>query len=146
MSNQPNSEKRKDAAHPSADEGASGHPWVHVALATGLLLPLSGAAQLAPGTRAASSSFGVSITIKPQFRVLESRPVNGGNEYRVWTNVRSVQIRGQEYRFDRVGEATIMVPGELMAGELVDQALSQSAQNVSGQRAPDAQTPTGQGS
>ena len=90
------------------------HPWVHVAIATGLLLPLQAATQSMPGNRSASSSFAVSITVRPQFRILESKPVAGGHEYRVWTNMRSVQLNGQEFRFERVGEATVTVPGALV--------------------------------
>lgn len=97
------------SSHPLAS-----HPWLNVALATGLLLPLGGAAQV-PGTgRSASASFGVSVTIRPQFRILESKAINGGHEYRVWTNMRTVQLNGQEYRFERAGEATVVVPGALV--------------------------------
>jgi len=85
-----------------------------VALATGLLLPLHGTAQFVQGSRSASSNFAVSITIRPQFRVLTSKPVSGGHEYRVWTNMRKVQLNGNEYHFDRVGEATVMVPGAVL--------------------------------
>lgn len=104
------------------------HPWAQVALATGLLLPLQGAAQSSPPGRTAHGAFTVSVTVEPQFRVLASRAVQGGYEYRVWTNMKSIQLRGQDYRFARVGEATVVVPGELLAGELLDQALGQAAQ------------------
>jgi len=90
------------------------HPWVHVAIATGLLLPLQAATQSIPAQRNASSGFTVSITIRPQFRILESRPVSGGHEYRVWTNMKTVELNGREYRFERVGEATVVVPGALL--------------------------------
>jgi hypothetical protein len=103
----------------------AGHPWVHVAFATGLLLPLSGAAQLPAGNRNGSASFSMSITIKPQFRILESRAVSGGHEYRVWTNMKSIQLNGNEYRFERVGEATVMVPGELIEQPMAAQAHEQ---------------------
>lgn len=91
-----------------------GHPWLHVAIAAGLLLPLQGLAQSAPKGRSATSSISITLTIRPQFRILESRPVRGGHEYRVWTNMRSVQLNGQEYRFEKVGEAMLMVPGALL--------------------------------
>ena len=104
------------------------HPWAQVALATGLLLPLQGAAQLSSDSRTAPGSFTVSITVKPEFRVLESRAVNGGYVYRVWTNMKSIHLRGQDYSFARVGEATVMVPGELLAGDLLERALGQPAQ------------------
>lgn len=145
----------RPAALPSADavrgignamsgvDAISSHPWAHVALATGLLLPLSGAAQLPTGGRASSQSFSVSITVKPQFRILESRAVKGGYEYRVWTNMKSVLLKGQEYRFERIGESTVTVPGDRIEQALVDPTAQP-------QRRPDPQpamqTPAGQGS
>lgn len=101
------------------------HPWVHVAIATGLLLPLQGASQSFPGSRGASSSFSISITVRPQFRILESKPVGGGHEYRVWTNMKTVQLNGREYRFDRVGEATVVVPGAIIEMPQQDPAAAQ---------------------
>lgn len=92
----------------------AGHPWLHVAIAAGLLLPLQGAAESMAGGRTATSSFSVSITIRPQFRILESRPIAGGHEYKVWTNMPSAQLNGREYRFQRVGENTLSVPGALI--------------------------------
>jgi len=104
----------RDGGEPMSGSVSVSHSWVQVALATGLLLPLHGAAQAPQMGRGASSSFSVSITIRPQFRILESRPVSGGHEYRVWTNMKSVQLNGREYRFERVGESTVVVPGELI--------------------------------
>ena len=92
-----------------------GHPYLHAALATSLLLPLQGAAQAqAAGAKSASSGFGVMLTVRPSFRILESSPVPGGYQYRVWTNMKTVQLNGRDYRFERVGEATLMVPGALI--------------------------------
>jgi hypothetical protein len=110
---------------PMSGAASVSHPWVHVALATGLLLPLSGAAQLPSGGQKTSSSFSVSVTVQPQFRILESTPVSGGHEYLVWTNMRSIQLNGNEYRFDRVGEATVVVPGELIEHPMPAQARQQ---------------------
>ena len=93
---------------------SASHPWVHVAIATGLLLPLQAATQSIPAHRNASTGFTVSITVRPQFRILESRPVSGGHEYRVWTNMKTVELNGREYRFERIGEATVVVPGALI--------------------------------
>jgi len=59
----------------------------------------------------ATGRFDISITVLPTFEVREIKPVKGGHEYRVWTNMASVTIKGREYRFDKIGEATIMVPG-----------------------------------
>ena len=97
-------------------------------MATGLLLPLHGAAQAPQMGRGASSSFSVSITIRPQFRILESRPVSGGHEYRVWTNMKSVQLNGREYRFERVGESTVVVPGELIELQQPEPSATSPAQ------------------
>ena len=107
-----------------------GHPWLHVAVAAGLLLPLQSSAESAPRGRAATGNFSIAITIRPQFRILESRPVSGGHEYRVWTNMKSVQLNGQEYRFERVGEATVVVPGALVEMSS-DQASQLPAQHGS---------------
>ena len=104
----------RDGGEPMSGSVSVSHSWVHVALAAGLLLPLHGAAQSPQMGRSASSGFSVSITIRPQFRILDSRPVSGGYEYRVWTNMRTVQLNGREYRFDRVGESTLVVPGALI--------------------------------
>ena len=95
------------------------HPCMHTALAASLLLPLTGAAQ-APGVnqKSASSSFSVTLTIQPAFRILETRQVPGGHEYRIWTNLRNVQLNGREYRFERVGETTLVVPGEIIQSPL----------------------------
>lgn len=93
---------------------STSHPWVHVAIATGLLLPLQAATQSIPAQRNASAGFAVSITVRPQFRILESRPVGGGHEYRVWTNMKAVELNGREYRFERIGESTVVVPGALI--------------------------------
>lgn len=92
-----------------------GLPYVHAALATTLLLPISTAAQApSAGSKSATSSFSITLVVRPAFRILETRPIAGGHEYRVWTNMKSVQLNGQEYRFGRVGEATIVVPGQLI--------------------------------
>ena len=107
-----------------------GHPWLHIAVAAGLLLPLYCSAQTVPQGRTATSSFSVRITIRPQFRILETRPVAGGHEYRVWTNMKSVQLNGQEYRFEHVGEATVVVPGALIEAP-ADQAAPALAQQGS---------------
>lgn len=37
--------------------------------------------------------------------------MKGGHAYRVWTNMALVTIKGREYRFDKVGEATFFVAG-----------------------------------
>ncbi|MDM0045082.1 hypothetical protein QTH91_11365 [Variovorax dokdonensis] len=77
-----------------------------------LLLPLAGAAQApTPHSRSGSSSFPVTLIVRPTFRILESRAVPGGHEYRVWTNLKNARLNGRDYRFDRVGETTLVVPG-----------------------------------
>jgi len=92
-----------------------GHPYLHAVLATSLLLPLQGAAQVpAAGSKSASSGFGVMLTVRPAFRVLETKAVPGGYQYRVWTNMKTVQLNGAEYRIERVGETTLVVPGALI--------------------------------
>lgn len=93
-------------------------PRLPVALAAGLLLPLAGAAQSTVGlknVKAASTELSVSLTVRPAFRILDVMPVPGGHEYRVWTNMKSMHLNGREYRFQRVGENTFVVPS-LVAG------------------------------
>lgn len=88
-----------------------GHHCVHAALAASLLLPLASDAQGQVGQKSVSSGFSITLTVRPTFRILETTPVAGGHQYRVWTNLKKVQLNGQEYRFERVGESTVMVPG-----------------------------------
>jgi len=79
-----------------------------------LLLPLPlqlSSAEPVRDAQRATGRFNISITVLPTFEVREIRPVKGGHEYRVWTNMASVTIKGREYRFDKVGEATFVVPG-----------------------------------
>lgn len=79
-----------------------------------LLLPLPLQLSSAEPMRDASSAtgrFNLTITVLPTFRVLEVTPVKGGHAYRVWTNMALVTIKGREYRFDKVGEATFFVAG-----------------------------------
>ena len=57
-----------------------GHPWLHVAVAAGLLLPLQCPADPAARGRAGTGGFSVMITIQPQFPTLASKPVEGGHE------------------------------------------------------------------
>lgn len=97
------------------DSASLGRQCMHAALTASLLLPLAGAAQApTPHPRSTSSSFAVMLTIRPAFRILESRPVPGGHEYRVWTNLKNARLNGRDYRFDRVGETTLVVPGSLI--------------------------------
>lgn len=79
-----------------------------------LVLPLPlqlSSAEPAREANRATGRFNLTINVLPTFEVLEIRPVKGGHEYRVRTNMASVVIKGREYRFDKVGEATFMVPG-----------------------------------
>ena len=93
-------------------------PRLPVALAAGLLVPLAGAAQPVVGVKnikAASTEFSVTLTVRPAFRILNVAPVQGGHEYRVWTNMKSIHLNGREYRFQRAGENTFVLPS-LVAG------------------------------
>jgi len=76
-----------------------------------LLLPLQlSSAEPARDTNKATGRFNLTINVLPTFEVLEVTPVKGGHAYRVRTNMASVTIQGREYRFDKVGETTFMVP------------------------------------
>ncbi|WP_143684609.1 hypothetical protein [Variovorax sp. KK3] len=82
------------------------------ALSALLLLPLPPAclAETRLGTNNATARLNFTVIVPPVFRVLQVTPSAGGYEYRVWTNQRSVVLNGREFRFDRVGEATLQVP------------------------------------
>ncbi|MGJ7507589.1 hypothetical protein ACSFBL_09085 [Variovorax sp. GT1P44] len=73
--------------------------------------------QAAAGSNSTSSRLQFNIAIPPVFRVLQVTPIKEGYQYRVWTNVSSIRLNGIEYRFDRLGENTLIIlalPGELM--------------------------------
>ncbi|MDM0039371.1 hypothetical protein QTH89_23235 [Variovorax sp. J22G21] len=80
-------------------------------LLEGLLLSAS-PALAGPGNAPmqASKAVDFSIVIPPVFKVTRSRPVAGGREVVIWTNMPAVRISDREHRFDRVGEATLFVP------------------------------------
>ena len=77
-----------------------------------LLLPLAFpcASESSVGTRGATARIGFTVDVPPVFKVLQTTPVAGGHEYRVWANVKSIVLNGKEHRFARVGEATLFVP------------------------------------
>ncbi|RZL93069.1 MAG: hypothetical protein EOP82_08445 [Variovorax sp.] len=75
-----------------------------------LLLPLVCAAESTVGTTSASARVTLRVVVPPVFRILQVTPVLGGYQYRIWTNTRSVMLNGREYRFDKVGDATLTVP------------------------------------
>ncbi|MDM0116529.1 hypothetical protein QTI66_30750 [Variovorax sp. J22R133] len=75
-----------------------------------LLVPLTCAAESSIGDASASASVTLRVVIPPVFRVLAARPVQGGYEYRVWSNTRSVMLNGRTYHIDKAGESTLFVP------------------------------------
>ncbi|MGJ7494908.1 hypothetical protein ACSFA8_07525 [Variovorax sp. RT4R15] len=76
-----------------------------------MLLPVSPAlAEPGNAPMQASEALNFAIVIPSVFRVTRSRPVAGGREVVIWTNMPVVRISDREYRFDRVGEATLFVP------------------------------------
>ena len=77
--------------------------------------------------------------------------MNGGHEYRVRTNMASVVIKGREYRFDKVGEATFMVPGtdadgRASLGTALHGTVSAMAANAGGASPQSASAAAGDGS
>ncbi|RYF66769.1 MAG: hypothetical protein EOO22_20495 [Comamonadaceae bacterium] len=58
----------------------------------------------------ASAHLNFRIVVPPVFRVLQVTPAGADDEYRVWTNMRSIKLNSVEYRFQRVGEAVLRVP------------------------------------
>lgn len=67
-------------------------------------------AESSAGVSQAQASLTIRITVAPTFKVLESTPVEGGYQMRVFTNQRSTQVNGQTIYFTRVGEQTVFVP------------------------------------
>lgn len=59
---------------------------------------------------AAQQRIGFKVNVPPVFRILQSTPVAGGHEYRVWANMKTIAINGKEYRLNRSGETTLFVP------------------------------------
>lgn len=77
-----------------------------------LSLPLQlSSAEPTRDMNSATGRFNLTMIVLPTFKVLEVTPVKGGHEYRVWTNMKSVLIKGREYRFDKIGETTFTVAG-----------------------------------
>ncbi|AVQ83464.1 MULTISPECIES: hypothetical protein [unclassified Variovorax] len=77
-----------------------------------LLLPLQfSSAEPMRDMNSSTGRFNLTMVVLPTFKVLEVTPVKGGHAYRVWTNMRSVLIKGREYRFDKIGETTFVVAG-----------------------------------
>jgi hypothetical protein len=77
---------------------------------TMLLLPLLCAAESRVGAGRATGHLSFTLNVPPVIRILQATPIAGGDEYRVWTNMKSIVINGKEYRFSRVGEAALFVP------------------------------------
>ena len=85
-----------------------------------LLLPLPlrlSSAEPTHGMNSSTARLTVSMVVLPTFKVLEVTPVKGGHDYRVWTNMKTVLIKGREYRFDKIGETTFMVAGTNADGQ-----------------------------
>ena len=118
-----------------------------------LLLPLPlrlSSAEPTHGMNSSTARFGVTMVVLPTFKVLEVTPVKGGHEYRVWTNMKSVVIKGREYRFDKIGETRLMVAGNDADGR---DSLASAWQGVigamaatSGSAPSQATAPAGDGS
>lgn len=61
----------------------------------------------------------IRLVVRPVLRVLDVTPVKDGQQYRIWTNMKSATFQGREYRFDRIGEHTLTVPGNAQPVALV---------------------------
>ncbi|MBT2334954.1 hypothetical protein J7E49_13685 [Variovorax paradoxus] len=116
-----------------------------------LLLPLRlGSAEPVHGMNGATARFNVTMVVLPTFKVLQVTPVKDGHEYRVWTNMKSVLIKGREYQFDKIGETTFTVAGT--GGDGLDSldptwrsAIGAMAA-VTARAAPQTSAPVGDGS
>jgi len=82
------------------------------ALSVLLLLPPVCMAQTMPGATAVSATrqLGFKVVVPPVMRVVQVTPLEGGYEYRIWTNTKSASFNGREYRFSKAGEYTLKVP------------------------------------
>jgi hypothetical protein len=58
----------------------------------------------------ATAHISFKVHVPPVFKVLQTTPLAGGHDYRVWVNMKTIAINGKEYRFTRVGETTLFVP------------------------------------
>ncbi len=85
----------------------SGRRGLGGAVAVLLLAPILCGAESTAGSGSASARVRIAVTVPPVFRVLQVTPTPEGYDYRVWTNMKTVVIGGQEYRFDSVGETTL---------------------------------------
>ena len=74
------------------------------------LLPSLCAADQAWGSKSASAQLLFKIVVPPVFKIVQARQVDGGMEYRVWTNVRSIVFQHRAYHFSSVGETLLYVP------------------------------------
>lgn len=82
------------------------------ALSALLLLPPVCTAQtgLVAASSSATRQLSFKVVVPPVMRVLQVTPLEGGYEYRIWTNTPSASFNGREYRFSKVGEYTLKVP------------------------------------
>lgn len=62
------------------------------------------------GTSTASMS--VRVVIPPVLRIIQIKALPMGREYRIWTNMRSVNLEGHAFRFSKVGEFSVVVPDQ----------------------------------
>lgn len=60
--------------------------------------------------RGASAHLRFRIVVPPVFRVLQVTPVGAEDEYRVWTNMRSIVLNGTPLQFQHVGETVLRLP------------------------------------
>jgi hypothetical protein len=67
-------------------------------------------AESSTGVSQAQAGLMIRIVVAPTLNVLESTPVEGGYQMRVFTNQRSAQLNGQTIYFTKVGEQTVFVP------------------------------------
>jgi len=67
-------------------------------------------AEATMGAASASARVTLRVIVPPVFRILQVTPLPGARAYRVWTNMASVSLQGRLYRFEHVGETTLVVP------------------------------------
>lgn len=81
------------------------------ALLVGLaLLPLVCAAGQGWGSKSATAQLRFTIVVPSVFKIVQATRGDGGMEYRVWTNMRSIVFQNRAYHFGSVGETLLHVP------------------------------------
>lgn len=73
-------------------------------------LALPASAESSAGGSSASARVNITVVVPPVFQVLDSQALPNGYQLRVYTNMPSMVLYGQEVRFPVRGEQSVFVP------------------------------------